>query len=66
MRNYSPYLPDYSGAAYTIISTEIGLTIVALIGRIVSQRLANVKLATDDHICYSAFVSSHDSFSKFL
>ena len=52
---------DYSVPAYTILAIDVVLTTAAVTGRTASHRLLKTLPATDDYLCYFAFVSSYHS-----
>jgi hypothetical protein len=52
---------NYSAAAYTVLTIDIILTTSAVVGRTVSRRVMKATPATDDYLCYFAYVSAFDT-----
>jgi hypothetical protein len=48
---------DYSVPAYTILAIDVVLTTAAVGGRTAPRRMMKTSPATDDYLCYFAFVS---------
>jgi hypothetical protein len=48
---------DYSMPAYTILAIDVVLTTAAVGGRTAPRRMMKTSPATDDYLCYFAFVS---------
>jgi hypothetical protein len=48
---------NYNAAAYAMLSINIVLTIAAVTGKTLSQRLIKASLAVDDYLCCFASVS---------
>lgn len=48
---------DYSVPAYTILAIDVVLTTAAMGGRAAPRRMMKTSPATDDYLCYFAFVS---------
>jgi hypothetical protein len=46
----------YDTPAYAILSLELGLTTIAVGGRIASRRVMNAPLKADDYMAYMAYV----------
>lgn len=62
MRANGSISADYSTAAYSMLTLEVVLTTIAVVGRKVSRKLMKAKLSTDDILTYVAYVGTNSTF----